>query len=306
MNDLYTETTETIKSIAEGFSQTTTAIAKINEIARTNGISKRKSKRLLLESETNLKIAEEVKKWCENNPGFYYEMKVGNLKINNMKQILELTKQEFKEGEVIPKSENYDWMLKFLDVAGETSDEEKQRLLSKVLAGEMRKPNTISYRSLRILKDMSRKDLVLFRKAISCCFNYNDIMTFIPKSGISIKYLSVAEIMYLNECGLLDNGDKNFQFTGQIKLITSSKKYMVMLNPKIENTKCDLTCIYLTESAMELFRLMNVEEVEENVIKNYLLDSKCSSFDISLHPWVHKENGSDYYSREDILTRSSN
>ena len=305
MNEISVKIADTIKSISDGAAQTTTAIAKIKEIERTTGISKQKSKRLLRESETNLKIADQFKKWCENNPGIYYEMTIGNAKISNIGQILQFAQNEFIEEEIIPENEDNEWLLKFLDVARETSDVEKQKLLSKVLAGEMRKPNSISYRTLRILKDMSRNDLVLFRRAISCCFNYNNELAFIPQGESPKDYLSVAEIMYINECGLFDNGDKVFRFTSERRLTTSGKKYMVILKPKNDDEKCELPCIYLTESGMELFRLMNVQEADVEILKNYLKKVKGlnSKFYGSLHEWSYKKDDLNYYNREDILIK---
>ena len=56
-----------------------------------------------------------------------------------------------------------DWLNEFRDVACKKSSEETQDLFSKVLAGEIRKPGSISLRALTTLADMDQKVAQLFK-----------------------------------------------------------------------------------------------------------------------------------------------
>lgn len=51
-----------------------------------------------------------------------------------------------------------DWYIRFFEGAGNVSQEDMQRLWAKMLAGEIRKPGSISLRALRTIADMSARE----------------------------------------------------------------------------------------------------------------------------------------------------
>ena len=117
---------DTIKTVANATEKTTTALQKIKEIKRTTGISKRQGKRIDLEIEKYFKSADMFSQWCKQNPGYYFEMQIGNMKLSNIESILNLTKKSFDEDGTVPEIElDKEWILKFLDTASESSNYEK-------------------------------------------------------------------------------------------------------------------------------------------------------------------------------------
>lgn len=271
MDDSKTELIiETVKSVAEATGQTANAISIIKGIERTTGISKRQSKRLKLEAETDISNAELFKKWCASNPGYYYKTKIGNMELSNIGQVLYLAQQEFKLDENISKEElNKEWLLKFLNVSGQAADLDKQKILAKVLAGQLKKPNCVSYRTLRVLKDLSKKDIDIFEKAISCSFSSNNI-SFIPLFTSS-EFLSVSEIFYLSECGLMDDSNmKSFSVTSDIvDLLSSNNNYILRVKSK-NTSPISLSGFLFTEAGFELKSLMNIDEIGLDVIKEFI------------------------------------
>lgn len=258
----------TIKSGLDAISETTSAIAKIDEIKRTTGISKRQSKKLILEGQTYSQLAISFAEFCEEHPGILYEEQIGNLKLSNIGQILDLAKAEFAKNDDVPKIEfNEEWLFKFLDTAGETSDLEKQTILAKVLAGELRKPDCISYRTLRILKDLSKKDLQLFAKAISFSFHSSNELMFIPRNEGSTTFISYSEIMILDECGLMDSSStKVLRFDKLINFTSCRNNYLLKVFDNNGNSN-SLECYYFTNSALELLPFISVEEASLDIIK---------------------------------------
>ena len=57
-----------------------------------------------------------------------------------------------------------DWMARFIDCAKDVSDSEMQLLWSKILSGELNKPNSISVMALETLRNMSKSDAETFHK----------------------------------------------------------------------------------------------------------------------------------------------
>ena len=63
-----------------------------------------------------------------------------------------------------------DWLNRFRESACQKSSEEAQDLFSKVLAGEIRKPGSISLRALTTLSDMDQNVAMIFKAFCSLCF----------------------------------------------------------------------------------------------------------------------------------------
>ena len=62
-----------------------------------------------------------------------------------------------------------DWLNEFRSVACKKSEEDAQKLFSKVLAGEIRKPGSFSLKTLTTLADMDQKVAIYFKTFCSLC-----------------------------------------------------------------------------------------------------------------------------------------
>lgn len=291
----------TIKTVSDAVPNTVNGIAKIKEIQRTTGISVRQSKRLLRESKTNEQLALAFQKFCDSNPGYYYKQTIGNIEMSNLGKVLEYATMEFQEDEEIPDEKiDEEWLLKFMDTAGQVSEEEKQRILAKVLAGQLKKPDSISYRTLSILQTLTKKELTLFRKAISCSFHYPYKFAFILKNDDD-SMLSVSEIMYLDECNLIDGStSKVFVFTGEQHLFSCNRKFLLKVK-KEDNNTAELNCYFFTNAAKELLPFVNIEQVPIDEIKDFILKSKIDGVSYSLHTIVNDDGRNFRYLTENML-----
>lgn len=290
----------TIQTAVGAVPNTVNGIAKIKEIQRSTGITKRQSKSLLRESETNEQIALAFQKFCEANPGYYYKQAIGNIEMSNLGKILEFAKSEFKQNETIPDTKlNNEWLLKFLDTAGEVSDEEKQRILAKVLAGQLKKPESISYRTLSILKTLTKTELSLFKKAVSCCFYMPSAYALLLKNG-NEAMLSVGEIMYLDECNLIDGTtSKTLIAKYELGLLSCKCKYVLQIHP--ENENANVNCYYLTNAALELLPYIKTDEIDISEMKEFIMKCKNQNFTFSLHKTLFEENDRVHFSNENLL-----
>lgn len=77
-----------------------------------------------------------------------------------------------------------DWMDRFIDCAKYVSDSDMQLLWSKILSGELNKPNSISVMALETLHNMSKSDAETFHKLASFAVIDSDGGNpFIPNNG---------------------------------------------------------------------------------------------------------------------------
>ncbi len=305
MNELNTNTIiEAVGNIANSVGQTANAIATIKGIKRTTGISKKQANRLKLEAETNIAIANEFKKWCDDNPGFLYVSKVGNMMLTNVTRVLDYAQDEFTKDENIPKQQlDPEWLTKFLDIAGQTANEEKQKILAKVLCGQLKKPNSISYRALGILKDMSEADILLFRKAISVSFHDNTGLMLLPRESNKRLHVSIGEIMKLGECGLLDNSDfRNLNVSnGNIDLLSSDNNYLIRISSKTMDAGFELNAYFFTSSASELYNFLKVPEADVELLKDYARVYQTDKLETSLFKFSYKKDNLLYFTTENLL-----
>ena len=267
----------TTQGISDAVSQTTNGIAKIKEIIRTTGISKRQSSKIILESETNMQVAENFTQLCLKNPGILYIQTVGNMYCSNIFQVLKYAQNEFEKTEEVPDVElNNEWLFKFLDISGQCFDEEKQHILGYI--GDKVK-KYVSYRTLRILKDLTISDISLFKRALYCSLCTRNTL-FIPRNQNVITY---SEILHLSECELMSsNGFTNFApKCSSTHLLSCNNQFIVFMKSKKD---CDITapCYNFTESAIELSKFIKYDNIDVEIMKATLKDY-TKNYEIALH-----------------------
>ncbi|MDE0529569.1 MAG: DUF2806 domain-containing protein [Truepera sp.] len=82
--------------------------------------------------------------------------------------------QELGDANVPDHEPDHDWAGRFFNYVGDISSEEMQSLWAKVLAGEIRRPKSISVRALSILRDFDQETAVLFRRLCSVCVSLSE------------------------------------------------------------------------------------------------------------------------------------
>lgn len=100
-----------------------------------------------------------------------------------------------------------DWMTRFFNSVEDVSDEDMQKIWSKVLAGEIKQPRTYSFRTMETLKNLSKYEAEMFQKIAPYVINMDGKLFITAKTDILQKYgVFYSEIMRLDECGLINSG----------------------------------------------------------------------------------------------------
>ncbi len=109
------------------------------------------------------------------------------------------------EPSVTNEAVNQDWLYKFFDVAGEISDEYMQNLWARILAGEIKKPNTYTLRTLNTLKNITRAEAILFTELLPFSLFSSDGPIIYANNELLKKYgIPFEKLLILEDCGLIN------------------------------------------------------------------------------------------------------
>ena len=182
-----------------------------------------------------------------------------------------------------------DWLIRFFNSVEDISNEQMQYLWGKILAGEIKHPNTFSMRTLNLLRNLTQKEAELFKKISPYIFTCpgNDEKSFVDyflpsesliefiKNPLEKYSIPFPEILTLSEAGII-----NYKSTLSISMHLSPKEtdYIVgsqgrikLYNGKEEPVNIIHGAYVLTESGKELFPII-ISESENYIDSDYIND----------------------------------
>jgi uncharacterized repeat protein (TIGR03899 family) len=129
----------------------------------------------------------------------------------NTEQITSNAAEELMQEDTVVSEEKVDpdWIARFFDMAKNVSTEEMQFLWGKVLAGEVKQPNTFSLRTLELLRNLSRKEAEIFIKVAHLAIKSSDAKQAFILNPRDDKYLkdnhnvSFMDLLLLEELTLI-------------------------------------------------------------------------------------------------------
>lgn len=163
------------------------------------------------------------------------------------------------------------WINRFFDSVADISDEDLQNLWGKVLAGEIKQPNSYSLRILDTLKNISKHEAELFQKIAPFILERNSIF-FLPSSNELLEKYNIAyrDIMILDECGLINSGgfvSLNLSVSNTNHEFMYNKTKLVMVyGTKSDENVISIGEFKLTRAGKELFALLDSIPNDEYVV----------------------------------------
>ncbi len=201
---------------------------------------------------------------------------------------------EIGENEVQDHEVDHDWTARFFNDVQDVSSEEMQRLWAKILAGEVEKPGSTSFKTMDILKGLDRTTAILFRTLCSARMTPlvglqgggsvqagTDIVPSLGghATGNFLKEygLSYASLNRLNEHGLIvpeynstwvnlvvDAGpSKSPRWSSMAFGFQDYVWVLVPIDGREGDFKIEISGILLTHSGMELARVVDIETMPE-------------------------------------------
>lgn len=185
----------------------------------------------------------------------------------NINNVVAVAAQSLKDDkDVSSEPVNPDWATRFFDIAQDISDETMQDLWGRILAGEVKRPNSYSLRTLDVLRNITREEAELFEKIAQYVlydgsyYIYQGI--FDKESKIECRY---ADIALLIEIGLVQAGSmvvqKYFNNEGEIMEhhMYYGNQYVAFVEMPSNLKEMSFPIYPLTHAGEELYKLISLK-----------------------------------------------
>ena len=183
---------------------------------------------------------------------------------SNLQSIIEQTKKIIDEKKPnIAGLTKVDWINIYFESAKNTSDEYMQKVWAKVLAKELEKPGSFSYKTLDILKNMSSDDFRLFEKMLLLQVDSCVLL----KEVESNQHLRWIDFQMLREHGLINLESSKITISinphdNILKLI--GKTYVIRIkNDNDKESSFNYSGYLLSTAAREIMEILSIEYTKE-------------------------------------------
>ena len=211
----------------------------------------------------------------------YQELK----KQYNIEKVVEAAYHELEQKTVVSDEPvDDDWICSFFDFVANVSSEQMQILWGKLLSGEITQPGTYSIRTLDVLRKLTQKEALLFKKYVpyilQCWGNetksfkdyflFNDIVD-------DFEGIVFPEIFVLYEAGLISMNGISITLhiePNATEKISGLLYEMIFENTSNEKVEISEEVFILTEAGKELYNVIISLGVEAPQSKYY---NKCIS-----------------------------
>ena len=184
-------------------------------------------------------------------------------KQQNIEGITSFAAEELRnESPVTDEPVDEAWSSRFFKYAEDISDEEMQTIWGKILAGEIKQPNTYSVRTLEVLRNLSKQEATIFSNAANYAFSYdNDALLFKENNKELKKYgLSFAELSVLRETGLLLESEftsLNFQANTNAEVGFTFGNIVIIVKINQNPNIVSIPIYFFTQVGKQLLKLVN-------------------------------------------------
>ena len=232
-------------------------------------------------------------------------------KQQNIEAVADNAYEELENAEdVSSESTNPDWMFRFFDSVENISNENIQKIWGHILAGEIKCPNTYSFRTLEKLKNMTQQEVECFQKVSSFALRQGG-KDFILEDQITFnKYdLNFKHILMLEECGLMLS--QNLTLTLSVSInqeegLYNSKVIGIVRGKSHESQELIIPIYVFTESGSQLLKAVQPQMNSQYFI-DYLkmLRERNKDFVFTAHEISYIDDGAKEkikYNTVDILS----
>jgi hypothetical protein len=168
-----------------------------------------------------------------------------------------------------PQRVEADWIANFFDKCRIISDDEMQRLWSKILAGEANSPGTFSRRTVNLIGDLEKSDAALFNQLCSFCWEMvgtKHALVFETENAIyTARGINYGALAHLQSLGLIQvAGVGSFSLTSLWKRIHLFYfgRVAEITNSKESDNVLEVGKVLLTKSGQELARVCGATPAE--------------------------------------------
>ncbi len=203
---------------------------------------------------------------------------------------------------------NPDWMIRFFNSVEDISNESMQKIWGRILAGEIKTPNSYSYRTLEKLRNMTQQEVEHFQLVSALALQNSGRKFLLSDKELMSKYnVYFTYLLELEECGLMNCQTLSLSLEAsvlQTDLIYNSQIVGIIKGREETPKKLKLSVYVFTGSGSQLLTAIHPKENSD-----YILDclkaiiKNHQDFVITAHRinFIDNESGINY-NKEDILT----
>lgn len=193
-------------------------------------------------------------------------------KQQNIEAVADNAYEELENAEdVSPESVNPDWMFRFFDSVENISNEDMQKIWGHILAGEIKCPNTYSFRTLEKLKNMTQQEAECFQRVSSFALRHGGKDFILNDENILNKYnVHFGHILMLEECGLMVAQDLSLKLRvsiNQQEALYNSKVIGMVKGKNTESQELRISVFIFTESGSQL-----IKAIQPQVNSQYFIE----------------------------------
>lgn len=230
---------------------------------------------------------------------------------DNLQKIIEEANRIVQEKKLeLAAYTKIDWINIYFESAKNSSDEYMQNVWAKVLAREMEKPGSFSFKTLEVLKSMDKNDFMQFEKM--CSYKLDDFLLkeLFTGPGFSFSWINLLKMSVLGTIHLEDT-TRTLEFKNRKLVCSFGDRYAVVLSPvKPDIITFDLDIYVLSSVGKELFEVAECEYNEKEIkqislkLRKIVEERAQKQINTSLHKVNFELNGQINYQLQDLLDNS--
>ncbi len=197
----------------------------------------------------------------------------------NIEQVITRALPEITD-EAAPDRVDDDWIVNFFDKVKLISDEDMQKIWSKILSGQANHPGSFSKRTINILSSFEKVDAQLFSNLCSFLFRIDGLTVIIDDNscgGIYAKYgVTFDSLTHLESIGLVKyDGFAGFtkRELPEVVALQYNSRVMKIKFLEANNNKLHFGYVILTQAGQELARIcepITTDEILEFIIRKWI------------------------------------
>ena len=232
-------------------------------------------------------------------------------KQQNIEAVVDNAYEELENVEnVSSKPVNPDWMFRFFNSVENISDKDMQTIWGHILAGEIKQPDTYSFRTLEKLKNMTQKEAKDFQMVSSLALQTGGRKFILGEDSILNKHgVYFSHILELEECGLMMTQSLSLEIAASAKepdIIYNSGLLGSIFGKEDQKQTFSMSVYVFTESGSQL-----IEAIHPEINSQYFIDcmkpiqDNHNNFTVTAHNIISiSPEGQISYNKEDVLALS--
>lgn len=224
-------------------------------------------------------------------------------KQQNIETIVYKTYKQLENEKAVTKEPiEQDWLFNFFNVIGDISNEDMQEIWSKILVGEIKKPNTYSLRTLSTLRNITTLEAKSYEKIVPFIFYEHNTPFLYNDSELLKKYnIDFSDLLKLEDCGLLNlNGFVSIDFNQDDNILYTDNIVLFI------HGKAKIGVYTFTESGKQILNIIKKEGLSnDNYFLELCTEIKKNNKQINMNAYEIKEeneNGTVYDNKKDLLS----